>query len=171
MKVITTWPEWAWAILNLEKKVENRGWIPPSDVVGQDIAIHAGKNVGGRKGFQASVEGVSDVIFMARRAKWVCQYDGVMSGMFRKDRDAHVLEASKIDKGVIVGVATLKTVVRPREQRSVKDEIKSGWGDPNQYWWILDNVRTLERPIECRGYQKLWTVPADVEREVWENIG
>lgn len=43
MKALTLIQPWAWAIEHLGKRVENRTWAPPPRLVGQRIAIHAGK--------------------------------------------------------------------------------------------------------------------------------
>ena len=46
MKALTIWRPWTWAILHLperhRKGVENRTWAPPTTVLGERIAIHAG---------------------------------------------------------------------------------------------------------------------------------
>lgn len=44
MKALTLIQPWAWAITTLGKRVENRGWKPPARIIGQRIAIHAGKS-------------------------------------------------------------------------------------------------------------------------------
>lgn len=42
MKALTLWRPWAWALFN-GKDLENRTWAPPAHMIGQRIAIHAGK--------------------------------------------------------------------------------------------------------------------------------
>ena len=42
MKALTLWRPWAWALFH-GKDVENRTWSPPASMIGQRIAIHAGK--------------------------------------------------------------------------------------------------------------------------------
>ena len=42
MKAITLWQPWAYAICHLVKRVENRRWSPPTSLIGQRIALHAG---------------------------------------------------------------------------------------------------------------------------------
>jgi hypothetical protein len=44
-----------------------------------------------------------------------------------------------------------------------------------QWWagpcgWVLTNVVALPCPVPCRGYQKLWCLPPDVEAEVLRQI-
>lgn len=43
MRAITLWQPWAWAITHADKRVENRTWSPPESLIGEQIAIHAGK--------------------------------------------------------------------------------------------------------------------------------
>ena len=45
MKALTLYAPWGYAIAHLNKRLENRGWIPPKSVLGQRIAIHTGKVV------------------------------------------------------------------------------------------------------------------------------
>ena len=48
MKALTVIQPWAWAIAHAGKRVENRTWGPPRDVIGQRIAIHAGRRLDDR---------------------------------------------------------------------------------------------------------------------------
>lgn len=43
MRALTLWQPWGSAIVSGEKPVENRPWAPPKTIIGQTIAIHAGK--------------------------------------------------------------------------------------------------------------------------------
>lgn len=43
MHALTIIQPWAWAVAHAGKDVENRTWAPPAALIGQDIAIHAGK--------------------------------------------------------------------------------------------------------------------------------
>lgn len=40
MKALTLWGPWHWAISHGPKRVENRDWPPPRDLIGQWFAIH-----------------------------------------------------------------------------------------------------------------------------------
>lgn len=44
MRALTLWRPWTDAILYGGKDVENRTWAPPSSVIGELIALHAGKH-------------------------------------------------------------------------------------------------------------------------------
>jgi hypothetical protein len=43
MKAITLHRPWAWCVAHAGKDFENRTWRPPESIIGQQIAIHAGK--------------------------------------------------------------------------------------------------------------------------------
>lgn len=45
MHALTVLQPWAHAILHLGKEVENRCWLPPARLLGQWIAVHAGRRV------------------------------------------------------------------------------------------------------------------------------
>lgn len=45
MKALTIWQPWANAIAHHGKRIENRTWPPPKSIIGERIAIHAGKKV------------------------------------------------------------------------------------------------------------------------------
>lgn len=50
--------------------------------------------------------------------------------------------------------------------RDVSDQRPFGDYAPGRWAILLSDIRKLHQPIRCRGYQGLWTVPADVERTV-----
>ena len=43
VRALTLHQPWAWCIMRAGKRIENRTWYPPADLIGQRIAIHAGK--------------------------------------------------------------------------------------------------------------------------------
>lgn len=45
MLALTVWQPWATLIIHHGKTIENRTWPPPTRVVGQRLAIHAGKQI------------------------------------------------------------------------------------------------------------------------------
>ena len=87
MRALTLIRPWSWAILYGGKDVENRTWSPPRDMIGQTIAIHAGKKLD---------KDAMDAVF-------------VLSG------DVKIPEGderwSRVDDQGIVGVARIRDVV------------------------------------------------------------
>ncbi len=125
MRALTIRQPWAWAITHADKRVENRNWKPPENLIGERIAIHAGKVVEG-----------DAVRLLGRRGLAVP--DDMVSG-------------------AVVGVAVIDSVVTERP------------GDiwfTGPYGWVLTGVIALERPVACRGAQRLWEVPGEVQRGI-----
>ncbi len=130
------------------KLSENRSRPPPVDLIGEEIAIHAGKahidedeavTVGkmlfNKLPDQLRVKLVRDAY---TKGQW---YHRLIEG-----------------QGKILCVATLAGIAWSKDELSPKQ----------QRWWIgdcawkLENVRTLHRPIACRGQLGLWSLPDDV---------
>ncbi len=40
-----------------------------------------------------------------------------------------------------------------------------------KYGWVLEDVRLVFPAVECRGFQKLWNLPPDIEKEVRDRLG
>ena len=36
--------------------------------------------------------------------------------------------------------------------------------------WLVTEMQRLPRPVPCRGYQKLWNLPADINAAVLEQV-
>ena len=47
---------------------------------------------------------------------------------------------------------------------------ESRWGMPTGWHWVLADAVALADPIPCKGRQGLWTLPADVERAVRQQV-
>ncbi len=141
MKALTLWPEWAFAVRLLGKRIENRprpaSWYGLR--IGETFAIHAGKHIGGRPGRVARAEGIDAVVRMYCHAN-----GGLMNA-------GDLYELARCATSAIVAVATLDACV---EQYA-----NVGWGVRHQFGFVLRDVRVVE-PIPCGGRQGLWTVPA-----------
>lgn len=156
---LTLWPEWAWAIVHLGKRTENRGWSLP---VGRWVAIHAGRHVGGRPGLPSTMDGIDGLVEMARRAGWS------VDGSYRKAayiRGAVTVEwnLDAVPTSAIVGLAKIIAADPP------------GMGDIGG-WRVPEAVgnrfefRPLREPVSCRGAQGLWTVPDDIADRVRSSL-
>lgn len=148
MIALTVRPPWSFAIAALGKTVENRVWR--TDYRGP-LAIHAG------------------AAWDWRGARRVAELTG-----------AHVL---KTDMSAVVAVAELadihasSTCVRTDRLGPLHPDGPyscSPWavgGDGGMWHWRLANVRRLAEPVPCKGAQRLWTLPDDVEQLVLAQIG
>lgn len=150
MRALTLWPEWAWMVAHCGKDVENRGWGPPPWILGHRLAIHAGRNVGGKPGAAAYREGTDAVRGMAARAG----LDPSPLADWLNDLHRGLSNATS----AILAVATISA---PPAVGS-----SSGWAVPGANHWILGDVVVLPEPVRCRGAQGLWVLPRDVEAAV-----
>lgn len=165
MRALTLWPEWAWAIHNLDKRVENRGWPIP---LGEWFALHAGKNPGGRPGSEAACDADVAVRFMARAAGWAVT---ATAGDLRTSRitfakpGAAAVEWNVYESptSAIVGLFCIT-----RNDQPGRGDL-GGWRVPDAVGNVL-NYRPLTSPVPCKGAQGLWTVPPDVAALVRERV-
>lgn len=155
MKALTLKQPWAWAVAHAGKDVENRSWKPPESVIGQRIAIHAGKAwdqdgdsvlchlvecAGGHDNLPRGA-----IIAVATVAGWVTDGNIYKTRMFA---------------GNYLNAAPL----------AVKKARQSRWFT-GSYGWILTDVIPLPEPIACKGNQGLWTVPVEIEADIDRQVG
>jgi len=166
MKAITIYPEWSWAILALDKRVENRRWSPTRQLsIGERFAIHAGKYIGGRPSADTRRGALRGLLYMAERAGWVVDSYRTFSGdgidmKFRREKTVS-LRLNDLARSAVVAVATLANVTR---------ESTSPWAVPGEMHWELADVVPLSEPVSCRGQRMLWPLPAGVEIAVERQI-
>lgn len=149
MKALTVRGPWASAIALGNKRVENRTWRPHADVIGQRIAIHAGR---------------------------ACDADAEYFVRYVEDHKtaADVLRHAREHRGCVVAVATVARVVKYADA-----DTAILWpdvpGDPRYFQgplgWVLEDVVALAEPVPCKGRQGLWRLPEDVERAVLAQVG
>ena len=149
MYAITLHQPWASLIALGLKAVETRSWPAPARLVGQRIAVHAGKRVVRRPG---------EAIEKELRAHWGDDWQviipngavvatAVLAGMAQVARDDLPEGYVVHDPGAEVGCAAGRgrTPVDP-------------WGDfsAGRWLWFLDDVRALPEPVPAVGRQSFW---------------
>lgn len=163
MKALTVKVPWSFAIAHGSKRVENRGWPAPPGLT--ELAIHAGARSGWDYG------GEDSPLVQEAWFQWLVR-TGHLSRDVPRDADLSLTEESRLlDFGAVVAVAKVDGCHWAADcDREVNDfatiEYCSQWAMPGQYHWQLKDVRTLATPVPCRGHQKLWTLPDDVEQAV-----
>ena len=161
LRALTLWPEWAWAIHHLDKRVENRTWALP---VGEWFALHAGKSPGGKPTLEAACDADVAIRLMAQSAGWeVSTTPGnirtsrvTFRRMGRRSVDWNVLDTPT---SAIVG---LFRVVRAEPPQTGD---LGGWRVGAQVGNVFEYA-PLAASIPCGGAQGLWTVPAEVAERV-----
>ena len=125
------------------KRVETRSWPAPPKLIGQRIAIHAGKTVS------------KDVNYATRKA----------AARYSIPRGA-VLATAVLDKVLLVDHLTVDqedgkpyAYAAPPRQPMYQDRVEiDPYGDFSigRYLWLLSDVKRLREPMPCRGFQGFW---------------
>lgn len=146
MRALTLKRPWPYVILRCGKMVENRPWKPWPVVMGQRIAIHAGK------GWDPSAEqylpfGVWPAAVEAEGIVGTA----IVEGYVRK------LSMDLDIEGSVPSAWGTPFCVTKRATEIVNDKFFFG-----PYGWVLKDVRELVSPIPCSGKQGLWHVSEDI---------
>lgn len=131
MKALTLTQPWAQLVALGLKRVETRSWR--TNYRGP-FAIHAAKG-------------------MPHEA-WEFAMDEMSLGV--------AVAPSKLPRGAIVARARLVDVVPVEDVRDTISDREHAYGDysDGRFAWLLEDVRVLGVPVECRGSLGLWTVPS-----------
>ncbi len=152
---LTLWPEWAWAVGHLGKRIENRSWHPPRWAVGALIAIHGGAAFGGQAG-RVRDGAAPEAWGYAARA---------MLAMALRAGQAPV---GPVTMARLIAEAQSKIVAVGRLSSVVTESADPWFVGP--LGWVLSDVVTLPEPVPCRGSQGLWTLPDDVRAAVTRQL-
>ncbi len=159
MHGLTVWQPWAFALACGAKPVENRTWPPPARALGQQIAIHAGKEID-RGGIDAFKE-------IARHP--------AVKPLLPKGLTLAVMPRSAIvSVGELVGALQVEgglagAVVGELSAADRERILASPW-TCGPWAWLFAEMRRLAHPVPCRGAQGLWVLPPELERRVLAEI-
>lgn len=136
MKALTICQPYAELIARGIKRVENRTWSTPYR---GPLLIHAGKN---RNWLDLDESETRDE-----------QYD---------------IPLSEMQFGFLVARCELVTCVPILAVRSLRYAASFPWLNDHDhtegpFCWVLENIERLPQPIQCRGAQGIFEVPAEVE--------
>ena len=141
MKAITLHQPWASLIAVGAKKIETRSWRPPDDLIGQTIAIHAGKkivNFGSGSSFNRAVT-------EHLGAEWL----------------------REIPRGAMLCTATLADAEQMnflnRESWPEGHELLFGEYGISRWMWRLENIAVFDPPVPARGHQQFWNWEDETE--------
>lgn len=155
MRALTIKQPWAYAILRWGKRVENRPLHPPPYLLGQRIAIHAGKSWASKALEWMRERGLAPEALAERFPSGAIVGTAVLVGWAQKHAGYEYDAADHKSEGLTYDQA-LKA-------------LDSAWY-MGQVALVLDDVRELAEPIPCRGQLGFWTVPADVEAAVLRQV-
>lgn len=140
MKALTLHAPWAWAIAYARKRVENRTWKPPQWIVGQRIAIHAGRSLGDAE----SQEICRDMI-----------------------EEAGIAPPLAWPRSLIVCTAVVAGFVNDEGLSSGAHELSAenaAWYC-GPVGWLLRDVQLVE-PVVCKGTLGLWDLSPSIAASI-----
>jgi ASCH domain len=143
---------WASLIARGGKLFETRTWAPPVSLIGQRIAIHAGRAaipLGLSREERTAIHfglGTDDLATLPRGAV-LCT--AKLVGAYRVASVCADTNEIKLD-GRVVGSQPLHGYIVPAAERLVGDVLAGYW-----LWRLLD-VQQLEPPVPVNGRQGLW---------------
>ena len=142
LRALTLIQPWAYAVCHLGKTIENRTWPPPSGIVGQHLAIHAGK-----------------------------KFDEDDADAIRNEFGLGVPDVVPVGAIVAVVRVAGAERVRDElaENLGLPAQYATRWSS-GPWCWLLADLVVLPHPVECRGKQGLWPVEGctlDMVREEW----
>jgi hypothetical protein len=142
LQALTLWLPWPWAMTRAVplKTIENRTWPPPARLIGQRLALHAGKH-------------------------WdAAGYD------FIRGIDPRIPGRSSHPVGAVVAVVTVTGVATihggwtgPSGRR---DSVFASPWFFGPVGWLCTDLAVLAEPVPCAGHQGLWRLPDDVNARV-----
>ena len=156
MKAETIWAltlhqPWASLIAEGVKTEETRDWAPPRDVIGQRIAIHAGKRKMDRDALEL-LDKLDDEGPPLPMGAVVCT--AKLVGAFQvEDHDNY--------DGVAIVCSVVGSLIGDWTETSQFPDEYGDWSI-GRWIWCLDDIRMLRIPVPVRGYQKMWSLPEEV---------
>ena len=154
MKAITLHQPWASLVAEGTKTVETRSRPAPRHLIGQRIAIHAGK----------------------KRVRITREYDPAMHHAMT---EAHGPDwQDGLPLGAVVATARLTGCFRVTGWKGDREPRLAGYGErtpdvrtdaygdfrPGRWLWTLEEVEKLDPPVPARGFQSLWEWEPEGER-------
>jgi hypothetical protein len=158
---------WAWAVRDLFKNVENRGWAAPKTMIGQYLAIHGGA--------------------VPKRSNWDTQdFDFIMELLNSGRLSQHLTEnqtrimharvkslinernAVAFEKTIIPGIVSIVKLERCVKLDTLdrNDQMHSNPWAFGEWCWELSEVLRFETPIPCKGAMGLRALPPEVLEQV-----
>lgn len=165
MKALTLHRPWDKFVADGRKPVENRPWSPPVKMKGETFAIHAGAHWDEEGAdYVDSVLGIHPV---------EADHPLGILGTVKLITWFHLGE----DEDPETKVAALR-IAGQLEAKMLGVEWVDPYGLAGQdfEWcfgpvcWIVREPRPIAKPIPCRGMQKLWNIPADVQLKLDEAL-
>ncbi len=137
MKALSLWQPWATLMAIGAKTIETRCWAAPLSLIGQDVVIHAAKNVSEMSLCHAA--GFSDAL-----------------------KAAGYTDTNQLPLGAALCIARLVDCCRTDSPylSDISDrERLFGNYDAGRFGWRFENLRRFTQPIQFRGMQGVFEIP------------
>lgn len=174
LRGLTVLQPWMWSILQSApsasyggrygKPEENRRWPVPGGRL-NELALHAGARSGWDEDGERSV--------LVRKAWHGWAWHGKIGAVPPVTVPPLCRESPYITFSAIVAVAEGVTCHHATDcvgpawvGDNFQDALCSPWSARGAYHWQWEALHVLAEPVSCRGYQKLWPVPEDIESAV-----
>lgn len=131
-RVLTIHAHWLWCIIHAGKRIENRSWRPPADMIGKRILLHASA----RKIRDSDLEQLPPHLRPQHNCKQGALQRDTIEGMRR-----HVCASAVIDRVI----------------EAPEHEVHETWWH-GPLGWVLRDVRPTAR-LEANGSLGLWRLP------------
>lgn len=181
MKCLTLTEPWATLISIGAKRIETRSWATYHRGL---LAIHSAKGfpkeareLCWQEPFATPLKELRQAQIRAITRRYEQEFKEIVEDQqgnkCERINQARLREQEALDKigqlplGCIIAVCELVECIRITPANT-PTQPERGFGDytPGRFAWYLENVRPLPEPIPVRGYQRLWTLPEEVEQEV-----
>lgn len=178
-RAMTLWPEWGIAFTRLDKRVENRPAPPFRNLIGQRIAFHMGKWIGGRKA--GEFDGLHSLFATAAESGWkvyrphetvytlrkrapgelVHRDGGTMLALdYETEREGDI--KIRVPEDIITSAITFTAVIGgfhyPTADPRIPWQVGTPRGDEPSFAWSIEDVEVLETPVACAGMQGVWSL-------------
>lgn len=180
LQALTLMCPWAHAIAYWGKNIENRTWTPPRSLIGQCIAIHAGKSALERVGVSTRAPDGWKWRSGAARDETQAAFEFIASA--RGPTEPFRCQWLHDTSSAVLAVATIAGYVdetgdewgangrAPADLDAVNAarRVRSPWF-VGPYGWVLRAVVAID-PVPCKGRQGLWRLPPNVNAEVLRRV-
>lgn len=149
IKALTIHQPWAALIMIGAKPYEFRAWLPPKSLIGQRIAIHAGREAG-------VVDAAKGLLWTIRQKQPVdCVYKAFDHGLAAPLLERIANGEAVVPMGAVLGTARLGQPFRAHPAIGTIFPAGSDF-DQRYYAWPLEEVQPIEPVIPARGRLGLW---------------
>lgn len=150
MNALSIWQPHASLLLAGLKPYETRGWRVPAALLGQRIAIHAGKST-------SDLEELAEYVHDRRENG--APAEEAFDRYVRAILAAGFQRFNEMPRGCLIGTLVFSACL-PAEQ--IEDHQDFGHFGPGRFGWRASDAKLLPEPVPFRGMQGFFRVPDEL---------